>query len=163
MKAVKGAGASGALRARAQGWAHLECSLEETVVEAVEDGGTGGLPFFLVGQSRGGVFPRGPRGLELGSREPGNTQVWGPVQRRWQEAVDACGPLGGSSRHLWWDRRSSGRSCPLHGGHRPGGHIPKLGLPPEAFPGRVHGNGCLGRPRGASGQDTSSVRRLYAH
>lgn len=38
MKAVKGAGASGALGARAQGWAHLGCSLAETVVELWKTG-----------------------------------------------------------------------------------------------------------------------------
>ena len=68
-----GLGGSGA---RALGRAHLERSLAETVrLRLWKTGGLGELPFFLVGQSRGGVFPRGPHGSGLGSREPENTQV----------------------------------------------------------------------------------------
>lgn len=66
MKVVVKVPGSGALGARAQGWAHLECSLAETVVEAVEDGGDLGTAAFSVGQSRE-AFP-GAHGLGTGKQ-----------------------------------------------------------------------------------------------
>lgn len=113
--------------------------------------GTEGTAVFLVGQSKEGSSPGGPRGLELGSREPESTlRFGGPVQRRWQRVVDACGPLGGSSRHLWWDRALQ-RSRPPARGHRPGGHVPNWAPASKAFPEPcARGAGASGG-QGASG------------
>lgn len=118
MKAAKGTGASGGSGARAQGRAHLEQSLAETVWLRLRKTGVWGAAVLPCGtRSRGGVFPRGPQGLgwEAESLDSG-LGTCSTQRARSRRCTRAAGRL---PQALWWDARSSGRSRPPAWGTRP--------------------------------------------
>lgn len=147
MKAAKGTGASGGSGARAQGRAHLEQSLAETVWLRLRKTGVWGVAVLPCGtRSRGGVFPRGPHGLGWEAESLERLRfgdLFNPEGKKQEMHAGRWAAPPGTSGGT---RALAAALIPLHGGH-----VPRLGLPPEAFPGRVHGKGRLGRPRGASG------------
>ena len=157
------------MRAGAEGWGplgdHRRVPGWEGRMRAAPWLGWGeGTGLGWAGTEQGRGLPQGPTRLGTGkqrARKHSGLETCSTQMARSSRCVRAA---GGSFRHLWWDRRSSSHSCPLHRGHCSGGRVPRLGLPPEAFPGRVHGKGWLGRPRGVPGaghqQCVTSIRTL---